>query len=235
MDQSIESRTTRGGRRRHGWTGLVVVSVFLWASVFASAVGTAWERALVALALLREAGFTPELGLFARHEGLGSDLARPTHLRVVARVGEENWWLAPDRGEAWTGRCDLGGFYGIFLAADGSQRAYQVRAEPLGCRWTMRVAPAGDRWRAEADLELSGLLRGHDDPRAMAEALAGRLVTNGELDRFELRRSTPTTVAMRFPVTGDELAAAQDGIIWYEPVWPDAFAPAAMRGSRWSR
>ncbi|MBD3221543.1 DUF3857 domain-containing protein [bacterium] len=190
-------------------------------AVYTSAVGTDWERALVAMTLLREAGFEPELGLFGRQKATDAQGDPFSHWRAVCRIGDQNWWLGPDRGTAWTGRCDLADHHGVFLALDGSLRAYQVQPRPLHCRWRVHLAPEGDGWRAEADLELSGLAPGDQAPRELAERLAGRLLEAGELGELDLRHSGPGRVSMRFAAHGPDLAPAAQGARWYEVPWPD--------------
>lgn len=189
-------------------------------AVFQSAVGTAWERALVIKALLDAAGHTPELGLFAQGDGV-SDVLPFTHLRLVLRLGDQNWWLAPDRAEAWAGNCDLPGADGVFLATGGGVRSYTVPSPSLTCRWHVRLAPDGGRWQATADLELSGLTDRVAEPRKLAERLAGQLLDAGELTDLDLRESTGTTLALRLTATADHLADAAGGLLTYRLPWPD--------------
>lgn len=191
-------------------------------AVYATAVGTTWERALVAMTLLETAGLEPELGLFGRHEATDAFAAPFTHWRVVVRIGQENWWLGPDRSEAWTGRCDLGGWYGVFLSRDGGQRAYQVREEPLVCRWYAHVHPDGDGWRAEADLELEGLRHDHAAAAELAAALADRLLAGGELDDLDIRHGDAHAVSLRMTATGKALAEPTDGLLWYQAPLPSS-------------
>lgn len=188
-------------------------------SVFVSGVGTAWERALVAMALLRGAGYAPELGVFV-HGERPADLPY-SHLRVVVQIGGEVWWLAPDRGRAWTGHCDLGGYDGVFLGANGEVRRYQVPVRPFSCQWHVTISPADGGWQAEADLEYEGLDHAVDDARSLAEGLAAQLLEGGTLAEMELRESTSHTLALRLRAEGETLAEAHEGIIWYELPWPD--------------
>ncbi len=198
--------------------------------VYTSAVGTDWERALVAMTVLREAGFEPELGLFGRQEATARRGDPFTHWRVVCRIGDENWWIGPDRDAAWTGRCDLADHHGVFLALDGGLRAYQVQPRPLHCRWRVHLAPEGDGWGAEADLELAGLEPGDHAPRDLAERLAGRLLEAGELGELDLRHSGPGRLAMRFAAHGTDLGPASAGVRWYEVPWPDPVALPRLLG-----
>lgn len=195
--------------------------------VHRTAVGTAWERALVAKTLLEAAGHAPELGLFDQGGGT-SDLLPFTDLRVVVRLGDQNWWLAPDRGQAWSGNCDLPGADGTFLSADGSIRRYTVPSLPLTCRWHVRLAPDGGRWQATADLELSGLGGRVSDPRELAEQLAGQLLAGGELDDFDLRESSGSTLALRLTATSDQLGDADQGPLTYRLPWPEQATAGAL-------
>jgi len=195
--------------------------------VHRSAVGTDWERALVAKALLAAAGHTPELGLFD-HGGGTSDVLPFTHLRVVVRLGDQNWWLAPDRAQAWTGNCDLPGAVGVFLSADGGVRRYTVPSPPLACRWHVRLAPDGERWQATADLELSGLTHRIADPRELAERLAGQLLAGGELDDLDLRESTGSTLALRLTASSDQIVIADDNLLTYRLPWPEQAAAGRL-------
>jgi len=139
----------------------------------------------------------------------------------VVQAGRNNWWLAPDHGDAWTGNCDLAGFQGCFLSADGSQRQYQVPGQMFACRWNLTVSPAEDGWQAVADLEYDGLATPVADPRQLAERMAGRILDDGELADFELRESSRRNLALRFRVEGTGLTTLQDGLGWYTMPWPD--------------
>lgn len=196
-------------------------------AVFTTAVGTEWERAVVAMAVLRAAGFEPELGLFSR-SGATDDRFITTELfsrlRVVTRIGDRNWWLAPERGEAWTGSSDLVGWTGLFLANDGGQRVYRVPLYRSSCRWIVRMSPTDEGWRAIADLELTGLDSDHESPAEIAASLAGKLLEDGAVDEIDVRHNTNDHIALRFQAHGADLGQWQGGMVRYTFPWPDGHA-----------
>ena len=194
--------------------------------VFATAVGTDWERALLAAALLREAGWQPEIGVFGQASVVENQLLAAEqldHLRVVVRLGDENWWLAPERAEPWSGRNDLAGWSGVFLGADGSDRVYTVAEQPGRCRLSARLAPGEDEgWTAVADLVLAGPYRPRgQDARELAEALAGRILREGELGELEVREEASERLALRLTASGAGPGETVQGLLVCELPWPE--------------
>ena len=194
--------------------------------VYATAVGTDWERALVALTLLREAGWQPELALFGRekpqsgHPQAVGDFLR---LRIVVRVGDQNWWLAPDRADAWSGACDLAGWTGLFLSADGGQRLYTVPVKRGICRWSAHLSPAADEgWTATGDLILRGPYRPRDlDAHDLAETLATSLLPDGEVVDLEVRIDSPEELSLRLTVRGENLGDMDRDLLTRKLPWPE--------------
>jgi len=194
--------------------------------VYATAVGTDWERAVLALAVLRLAGHRPELGFFARQPldgGALVDAGSFERFRVVVRVGDENWWLAPERAQAWTGPCDLAGWTGLILAADGGERVFRVPDQPGACRWSVNLAPAADGtgWTATGDLVLSGPYRDPDaEPAKLAEQRAARLLGDGKVASLDVRTATPQELSLRLTATGSLAVAAGDIPTVRDLPWP---------------
>ena len=194
--------------------------------VFQSAVGTDWERAVIAVTLLREAGYEPELGFFGRDPLTAGELmsaALLERLRVVVRIDEQNWWLAPERGEAWSGNCDLPGWTGLFLDTAGGQRVYTAPVRAGWCRLSANLAPDDDGWQATGDLVLRGPYR----PEGLAAAdlgdrLASQLLPDGEVTSLEVRTDTPDELAVRVTVTGAALGDVAAGLVIRDVPWPDA-------------
>jgi hypothetical protein len=208
-------------------------------------VATPWEKGLVALALLRAAGLQPELGLFTHTETFASDVPAASsfgHVRVTVIAGGENWWLAPDRGEPWTGRCDLAGRTGIFLEDGGGQRRYTVTAAPARALLVALVRPtAGEPsdppWTAEIEFSAAeafwpaGSLG--DD---VAQKLAAAVLPGGEVDaiveeevdgRSGRLRLTARGPALERDAAGTWRLPVPDGAVALAQALPDGHVPAA--------
>lgn len=176
------------------------------AQVHASAVATPWEQALLTYALLRAAGFAPELGFFTRWRDLPAGLASAgelADLRVVTAAGGRNWWFAPTRPAAWPDACDLANRTGLFLETAGSVRTWKVPPATGTARLAVRIAPANDDDHLDttADLEVTGVLRdGCGEAAAVAKALAASLGAGGEAIATTVREDTAKNLALR--VTG---------------------------------
>ena len=192
--------------------------------VYNSGVGTDWERAIVGLTMLRLAGLEPEIGFFGRDalaENIPAGTARFNRWRLVVRLGDDNWWLAPDQGEAWTGQGDLGGWSGLFLGADGTDRFYTVRPQQGICRWTTHINHDGNLWQATGDLVLEGPYRPHGrEARQVAEQIAAILLENGEVADLEIREETAARLSLRLTATSETLGEIKDGIVVHELPWP---------------
>jgi hypothetical protein len=189
------------------------------AEVAATAVGTAWEKALLLMACLRAADLQPELGLFGRDVSAGTDgpvvADRFTCLRVVVRDGDRNWWFAPDESEPWTHGSDLPGWTGLFLATDGGHRLYTAPLREGRTIWRAHLAPADDAagWTATADLELAGPW--HDPAvgaQDLATTLASRLLPDGELAAVEVREQTDGVLALRVTAVGESPGESLGGL-----------------------
>jgi hypothetical protein len=211
--------------------------------VFATASGTSWERANLAMALLREAGWQPELGVFAASglpTGRAAAPSRFTHLRVVVSVGGENYWIAPDRGDTWTGPCDLAGWTGMFLARDGGRRVYTVPRAPGDYELNARLFPVDGGWSATADLVVDRAYRpGGVSGQDLAERLAADLLPDGKVSSVEIRTETDGRLALRLTATGDRLGDADGDLLIRDLPWPDtavlAHLPAGFDAARAAR
>lgn len=173
------------------------------AEVYATAVATPWEQALLTQALLRAAGLEPEIGFFTRWQEPSHDVAaigQLGDLRVVAASDGENWWFAPSRSSAWSGNGDLTGRTGLFLDNSGGSRIWKVPAGEGSCRLAVRIEQAkdGKELKTTADLDLSGALRdGRGEATTVAADLAKLLVAGGEEVETTVRNDTPARLALR--------------------------------------
>ncbi|MEZ4389120.1 MAG: DUF3857 domain-containing protein [Candidatus Krumholzibacteriia bacterium] len=204
-------------------------------TVLRSGVGTAWERAVVAVAILRADGLVPELGLFGhdvRAERPPLDPGRLDQVRVVTRIGDENWWLDPDQKAPWSGNADLPGATGLFLAAAGGVREYTVPPRPLEGHWTVHLAPAAAGWQAEAELEMDGLAHDHAPASELADALAAQLLQDGKVSELLVfaRRRRSACVSLRLVAGGRGLAQSAAGRLQYQAPWPAGLAPGDLPG-----
>ncbi len=189
------------------------------AEVYASAVATPWEQALLAQALLRAMGINAEIGFFTRAQEPVSDVAAVGQfgeVRVVGAIGAENWWLSPARSSAWSGGCDLPGRTGLFLEVGGGLRIWKVPAGTGSCRLAVRLAAADDglTFTTAADLELAGSLReGRGEAGVVAAELAAALMPGGEGTATAVRLDTPQTLAVKVEGKGSLPAADDAGLI----------------------
>ncbi len=212
--------------------------------VFATAIGTDWERAILAMTLLSAAGWQPEIGVFGPTTIVDRQPVvsqRFTHLRVVIRVGDENWWIAPDRADAWTGSCDLAGWTGLFLAAAGGHRLYTVPVKAGDCRWSAHLSPDPDGgWTATGDLVLRGPYRPSGlEARDLADQLAGRLLPDGEVSNVDIREDSPQVLSLRLTVTAASIGEPESSLLIRELPWPTtgvlAHLPAGFHPERPTR
>jgi len=191
-----------------------------------TAVATAWERAVVTVALLRLAGHEPELGVFRRTpygEAQLVDAGSYERLRVVVRIGDENWWLAPERSDAWVGSSDLPGWTGLFLANDGGHRSYTVPVQAGSCGWSVTMAPAqgGDGWTATGDLVVRGPFRDPAvEPAKLAAEIAAALFDDGEVTDLAVRIATPEELSLRLTAKGTLAVAPGEQPTVRELPWP---------------
>ena len=208
------------------------------AEVYASAVATPLEQALLAAALLRAAGLQPEIGLFSRWTQPARSVEALGHydeLRLVVPVAGENWWLAPERDEAWASQCDLTGRVALFLDGEGGSRTWEVPAGHGSCTLAVEIAPAADDGlRAVADLRCDGALRdGAEAGNDLADALAKSMGEDAELTTSDVALQTPQAVTLRLEAKLPQLAVPTDGLVVYQPPWPRnaalAHLPAGFR------
>ena len=187
--------------------------------VFASSCGTAWEKALLARALLEAAGLAPELGFFSPGHAFLEDAATPaafTDLRVVVQADGENWWLDPGSDRAIAGRCDLVGATGLILEDQGlGFRTYVVKAAPGRCELRVNIEPGDDPalMAADIDLQASGALWRRDpgdDAETVARAIADSFLEEAELGDVEVVAWTRETAHLRFTATGTLPAEGDD-------------------------
>jgi hypothetical protein len=190
------------------------------ADIYASAVATPWEQALLTQALLRAMNLDAEIGFFTRWQDPAREVAALGHfgdVRVVAALGAQNLWFAPSLSAAWAGECDLTGHTGVFLEIGGGLRVWKVPAGAGTCRLAVRLDPAdgGQTYTTTADLELTGTLReGRGEATAVATELAKKLVSGGEATKTTVRSDTPQALALRVLGKGSAAAADTSGLIF---------------------
>ncbi len=209
--------------------------------VFASSYGTPWEKAVLALHLLRAAGLQPELAFFTRWETLAAEaptLASFSDLRVVVRVGDEQFWLSPDGGVPIIGRCDLAGRTGMFLEdTPKGYRKYTVPRPESTCVLAVDVRPddAGG-FSAEIDLALTSAFRLADRDRdavQMAEVVTAAVLPGAEIRTTRVLDLAPHVLHLRLTARADSLGrVVGEGLLVTLPAPPHDLLdllPAACR------
>jgi hypothetical protein len=184
--------------------------------IFATSYGTAWEKAILGITLLREVGLSPELALFSRWDKYVSEVATPLSfqaLRLVFPVDGDNYWLSPTSGELMPSRSDLVGKTGFFLDDSPKQfRTYLV--PPFGStrQLVVNLQPGTEGgFVAQCDLTLTGQFWFPDRETVVedvASNLASSLLQDAEVVTTETRLQTPIKLQLRFTAEGPDLAGA---------------------------
>ena len=235
--------------------------------VFATASGTPWEKGLLALTLLQAAGYAAEIGFFSLAEGFDHDLTpigRPTHvrsltpvaavdsyrhIRVVVPVAGENYWIDPEHGEAFPGRCDLGGKTGLFFEEGLTQfRTYRVAPRSGTASLTIALRPrassdedgADVAFTADIDLACDGVLWSNDqEAREVAESLAAAVLYEGQATEVEIAEVSPFRLRLRVRAEGSALARTEGDRMVYAlpqaPVGASEVLPQILRPEAASR
>ena len=209
-------------------------------AVFAGLKGTPWEKAVLAESLLKAAGLSAEIGFFGPGLGFPVDAATQhafTDVRVAVRVDDRNWWLDPDSGRAFPGRCDLVGRTGFFLEdSTAAFRRYIVSGLPGGSDLLVDIEAATDEdWRAEVEFEAGGALwemDPDDTPDSLAERLAGDLLAEAVVENLEILDWSPFKVHLRFSATGSPPAVENGLIVIDVPRPPIVVADVLPQGFR---
>lgn len=217
------------------------------AAVFASSYGTPWEKALLALHLLRGLGLEPEIAFFSRWRSLAGGVPTPLNfheLRVVVPADGQQYWLAPDAGEPGVGKCDLTGRTGLFLEdTPKGYRKYTVPEPASRCVLAVDVRTAdGGGFRAEIDYLATERFRRADGGRSVDEiaaALAGAVLPEGEVAGTNLEKLTPYEIHLRITATSDSLGTTLAGVLMVDLPSPPhdllRLLPASFRPSASSR
>jgi len=189
--------------------------------VFATSYGTAWEKAILGLTLLREHGLSPELAFFSRWDTLTDAVATPLNfenIRLVVPVDGENYWLSPSSDQIVPSRCELVGKTGFFL--DDSPKKYRTYlVPPFGsqCRLVVNLQPSPEGgFQAQCDLDLKGQFWFPDRQKSVediATELATSLLQDGEVTSTETRLQTPVRLQLRMTATGPALAGTTDDLV----------------------
>ena len=188
------------------------------AEIFAGACAIPWEKTLLLVALLRGAGFQPEIGFTSDSRNFSPDtpaMATFADLRVVLTLHGENYWLAPDRDRAWTGKCDRSEFTLMFL--DDSPAGYRTYREPSaarsGCILAAEVKPGQDGgWRLVLDYTANDLLHGAEtDTEALAKKLATEILPEAEVTSTEVKELSPRRVHLRLEAKAEVLGEVKNG------------------------
>ncbi|MFO7653769.1 MAG: DUF3857 domain-containing protein [Candidatus Krumholzibacteriia bacterium] len=173
------------------------------ARVLATGGGTAWEKSLVATALLESAGQAAEVVFFSPGASFAAEVPAAeqfVHARVVTPAAGENWWISTTGGEAQAGRYDLPGRTGILLeqpslAPSGGHRLDIGQPTPVDVLVTAVLRPAGASgggetltsdelpWRVDLEYTASGGgWPAGDTPSSIAERLASTWLHGCEVD-----------------------------------------------------
>jgi hypothetical protein len=209
--------------------------------VLASGVATPWEKGVVALALLRSAGVTGELGFFTPGETFAGEVPAAAAfgpVRVVAGVAGDNWWIAPRRERPFPGRCDLPGRTGLFMEAAGAgHRLYTVSRTPTESLLVVRWRPGGrddgePAWHADIEYGASGVLwPAGRTARELAEALAASALPEGEVRTVLEEEITETRGRIRLTADAAAFAPDADGLwVLTGPTAPREIAAALPDG-----
>lgn len=189
--------------------------------VFATSYGTAWEKAILGLTLLRELGLSPELAFFSRWNTFTEAVATQLNfeeMRLVVPVDGENYWLSPSSSQVVPSRCELVGKTGFFL--DDSPKKYRTYlVPPFGsqCQLVVKVQPSPEGgFQAQCDLDLQGQFWFPERKKSVediATKLATSLLQDGEVTSTETRLQTPVRLQLRMTANGPALADATDDLV----------------------
>jgi hypothetical protein len=191
--------------------------------VYASACGTAWEKGVLAVTLLTEAGLQPELGFFTTYASFVDSVPAAVsfdRVRIVVAVAGDNYWLDPLRSDIWPGRCDLGGRHGLFLESQpNGLRTYRVANRRGESVLAIDIRPdetTDGGLTAVIDLSADGVLwTNTQDAEQVAEAVAKTVLHESEVTDLRTDQIGPFGIRVRIHARGSALADTEDGLLFY--------------------
>jgi hypothetical protein len=181
---------------------------------FETARGDDWDRAALALALLRGIGLAPEIALRPASPVPAREVPALAQFdRVLLRAGPDRV-LDPSGGKRFA-RPEGWGGQPLFLAGTGGEAARWWDAGPAGGSADVAVALTIEddgAFEGEAELDLTGRLFPYEDMADLESFLsgyAGRLLPGAEVRGREILELSPAVARLRFSF-GGKLEAERD-------------------------
>ena len=210
------------------------------ADVYSSLAATPWEKAVLSWSLLDSRGLPAEIGYFGPGAGVPLEAAAPqafSDFRISIRVDDQNWWIVPENGSVFPGRCDLDGFTGFFPEdSAASFRRYVVSGLDGGSRLLIDLTPDPENGcRAEVSWLAEGGLWEMDPAADMSELAAGLLsgvLIDPEVSDLRVMEWSPFKVDLRFVATGSLPEAENDLVVVDLPRPPRTVVDALPPGFR---
>jgi hypothetical protein len=186
------------------------------ARTFETACGDDWDRAALALALLRSIGVEPEIALRPVSPRPAREVPALAQFDRVLLARGADEVLDPAGGKRWARAEDWGGTP-LFLAGPASAPPRWEEGDARVSRADVAISLALDAKggaEGEVELALTGRLLPYPDlidVDARLEAYAGHLLPGAKLTGKEIRELSPTRARLRLSFAADTVTRDADG------------------------